>query len=375
MSTRNADAAQSELPGRLGDPTRALKDDPRADPRMIAALVPFGLDGEQAALPVAASSSTAELLAFTQGAEDGFGAVFNALFAELPPVHGVEHHTVQIAGPDGNDIVLFLHRPAGVGTALPAVVHFHGGGGVILRAADTCYIRWRDELAMTGLVVIGVEFRNAGGAHGTHPFPAGLRDCLAAVRWTAAHKDELGVSGIVLSGESGGGNLSLAVALKANQEGWVGEIDGVYALAPMISGSWDKPSELPSQRENDGYFISCDLLSIMGALYDPTGTNAQDPACWPSKASDEELAELPAHVISVNELDPLRDEGLLYQRRLTGNGVSALAHVVSGTVHGGDVFFRGAMPEVYAATIDAIHSFAVKVSSSEQSSRKTDVKW
>ena len=85
MSTRNADVAQSGLPGRLGDPTRALKDDPRADPRMIAALVPFGLEGEQAALPVSASSSTAELLAFTQGVEEGFGAVFDALFAELPP--------------------------------------------------------------------------------------------------------------------------------------------------------------------------------------------------------------------------------------------------------------------------------------------------
>ena len=32
------------LPGRLGSPDLQLKDDPRADPRMLAALAPFGLD-------------------------------------------------------------------------------------------------------------------------------------------------------------------------------------------------------------------------------------------------------------------------------------------------------------------------------------------
>jgi hypothetical protein len=32
------------LPGRLGDPTRVLKTDPRADPRLVAACAPFALD-------------------------------------------------------------------------------------------------------------------------------------------------------------------------------------------------------------------------------------------------------------------------------------------------------------------------------------------
>jgi acetyl esterase/lipase len=50
-----------------------------------------------------------------------------------------------------------------------------------------------------------------------------------------------------------------------------------------------------------------------------------------------ELRGLPPHVLSVNELDPLRDEGLAYQRRLVANGVSAVGRTVSGTVHGGDM--------------------------------------
>jgi acetyl esterase len=263
-----------------------------------------------------------------------------------------------ITGADGDELTLIIHRPSGPQATLPAVVHFHGGGGVILKATDSCYERWRDELAASGLLVVGVEFRNAAGALGTHPFPAGLNDCAAAVRWVAAHKEELGVGEVVMSGESGGGNLALAVAIRANREGWVDEISGVYAMAPMISGAWGMPDDLPSQRENDGYFISCALLDIMGATYDPGGRHGNEATCWPFLAADADLEGLPPHVVSVNELDPLRDEGLAYQRRLVSNGVSAIGRTVNGTVHGGDVFFRAALPDVYASTIRDISGFA-----------------
>ena len=49
--------------------------------------------------------------------------------------------------------------------------------------------RWRKTLARQGLVVIGVEFRNAGGELGDHPFPAGLNDCATAVQWV--HKKQI----------------------------------------------------------------------------------------------------------------------------------------------------------------------------------------
>jgi acetyl esterase/lipase len=129
-------------------------------------------------------------------------------------------------------------------------------------------------------------------------------------------------------------------------------------MAPMIANPWDKPAALPSQRENDGYFISCALLAIMGAVYDPLGAHSGEAQCWPYHATDADLRGLPPHVISVNELDPLRDEGLAYQRRLVHNDVSAVGRTVAGTVHAADVFFRSAMPDVYAATIRDIGGFA-----------------
>jgi acetyl esterase/lipase len=85
---------------------------------------------------------------------------------------------------------------------------------VILAASSPSFVRWREALAASGLVVVGVEFRNGGGRLGPHPFPAGLDDCTSALQWVHVHRGELGISKIVVSGESGGGNLSLATAIQ-----------------------------------------------------------------------------------------------------------------------------------------------------------------
>lgn len=346
-------------PGRLGDPDLTFRDDPRADPRIVAALAAFGLDVHPDTPPVSPASSREELLGFIAAAEQGFQAVFAALTAGLAPVDGVVSETRTIAAPGGHEITLFVHRPAEQDGPLPGVLHCHGGGMTILRAADPTYVRVRESLAATGLVVVGVEFRNAGGALGAHPFPAGLDDCVAAARWVAANRAELGIGALVVAGESGGGNLALATTLRAKREGWLDEIAGVHAQCPYISNRWADPTpDLPSLRENDHYFVSCDLLAVLAAAYDPDGAHAADPTCWPWVASDEDLAGLPPHVISVNELDPLRDEGLGHLRRLLANGVDARGVVVAGTCHGGDLLLPGVIPEVYAATIREIKGFA-----------------
>ena len=167
------------------------------------------------------------------------------------------------------------------------------------------------------------------------------------------------VSHLIVSGESGGGNLTLTVAHKAKREGWLDEIAGFYAQCPFISNLWNEaPDNLPSLRECDGYFINRQQLAVMGTLYDPTGEHARDAAAFAGVASDEELVGLPPHVISVNELDPLRDEGLSYYRRLVRAGVPAVGRMVAGTCHGGDLLFPAVMPEVFAASMRDVSGFA-----------------
>ena len=351
-----------DLPGRLGDPDCTLATDPRGDVRMVAALEPLGLAGRAEPVPLNADSSLEDIRALAAAGEPGFEKLFDLLFDGLSPVEGVESRTEVISGVDGNDISLYIHRPAGSDGERPGILHIHGGGMVILSAAGVCYRRWRDELAALGLVVVGVEFRNAAGALGCHPFPAALNDCTTALEWMHDHRADLGLSKIVVSGESGGGNLTLATTLKARQDGRLHMIDGVYAQCPYISGAYaNPPRELPSMHENDGYFIANDMMGYYVEAYDPGGANLTNPLAWPRHAGVDDLVGMPPHAISVNELDPLRDEGLDYYRKLVRAGVSVYSRTVNGTCHAGDLLLPGTMPEVYAASARDLLSFAQAV--------------
>ena len=350
----------SHLPGRLGNPNMDIKDDPRADPRMIAAMGLIGLDVAPEEMPVTPDSSLDEILEFVIASEVGFNELGTALTGATPPTQNVTSYTEVIQGVDGNDINLYIHKPTNIEGPLPAIVHTHGGGMVMLQAANVGFQRWRNELAATGLIVIGVEFRNGGGVLGPHPFPAGLNDCASATQWVISQSETLGISKVVISGESGGGNLSIATALKAKSEGWLNGIAGVYAQCPYISNLYhDPPAELQSLVENDGYLLEVgQQMATIAVPYDPDGTNATNPLAWPYHAEISDLEGLPPFVISVNELDPLRDEGLAFYRKLVKAGVSAYSRTVNGTCHAGDCLFLDAMPDVYRATLRDIKGFA-----------------
>jgi acetyl esterase/lipase len=99
-------------------------------------------------------------------------------------------------------------------------------------------------------------------------------------------------------------------------------------------------------------------MGAMAKAYTPDPADARNPLAWPFHATAGDLAGLPPHVISVNELDPLRDEGLGYFRKLLAAGVDAVGRTVNGTCHAGDCLFRDALPDVYLATVRDIKSFA-----------------
>src|SRR5215211_1933824 len=113
------------LPGRLGSPGMMLKDDPRADPRMLAAMAPIGLGEHPAAAPVTVESSIEELLEYCGMAEAGFEMLFAAMSADSPATSGVTSTVEVIRGIDGNDVTLFIHRPTDVSGPIPALLHLH----------------------------------------------------------------------------------------------------------------------------------------------------------------------------------------------------------------------------------------------------------
>ncbi|WP_435154017.1 alpha/beta hydrolase fold domain-containing protein [Amycolatopsis sacchari] len=331
---------------------------------LLDTLARFGLDAAAADPPVDRSGAPADIHAVLESSHAGTELLLESLPNSDPrrTLERVTRDVLTIRGADGNPIDLYVYAPADRSGTLPAVVYFHGGGMTIVSADNRGTSTWCRELANLGLVVVGVDFRNAHHG-GPNPFPAGLNDCVAAVRWLDEHRADLGVSNIVLQGESGGANLALAVALAANRGGWSDRIAGVYALVPYISGGYGWPRErklreLPSLVENDGYFVNCAEMDLLVHSYDPTATHTTDPLAWPYFATGEDVRGLPPHVISVDELDPLRDEGIAYFRKLQDAGVPVVGRVNLGITHAAESIFREAAAGYFDATTADIHRFA-----------------
>ena len=240
------------LQGRLLDPSMSLSTDPRTHPSLLTALAAAGRLNSIPPASVSPSSSLSEIYTYCSQIHHDIEKICALVSLDLPidaSLPEVVHRLSECPGPDGNTIKLQVYEPAAKAggsesEALPGLVYIHGGGMMYLSTTNPPHDRWMKSLAATGLIVIGVDFRNGWTEEGWNHFPVGLNDCAAAVKWIKANRKELGIGGkIVLQGESGGANLSIATALKAKQEGWIDAIDGVYASVPYISGIYGREKE------------------------------------------------------------------------------------------------------------------------------------
>ena len=350
-------------PGRLGNPGMTMLDDKRLDPRVRKAMSGMPAGGPAAMLPqVTFSSSYEECLQWVAAMEELQNVQSSAMLAAMPDFKDIATEKRTIIGGDGNEIDLYIEKPKSANGILPCVVHIHGGGMAFTTTQAAGATRWRKTLARKGLVVVAVEFRNSGGELGNHPFPAGLNDCVAAVHWVNSNRSSLNISSLVVAGESGGGNLAVAAAVKANIEGWVDAIDGVYVMAPMILGYYQcVPKELLSWRENEGYQGTREVMRAMTRVYDPKNEHENNPMAWPFHARQEVLHGLPPHIIVNYEMDLIRDDGATFARNLQAAGVAAISRTVTGAPHVAEISMPDLMPELVDDTVGSIVRFTRKL--------------
>jgi acetyl esterase/lipase len=244
-----------------------------------------------------------------------------------------------VSAPDGNTIRCHFIRPDN-SEIVPCIYYIHGGGMAFLSAERGCYKAWGRIIAAQGVAVAMIDFRNcvtASSVPEVAPYPAGLTDCVSGLKWVHANAAALGIdpTRIIIAGESGGGNLTLAAGMKMKRDGDIGLIKGLYALCPFLAGRWPAP-DCPSSVENNGIFI--DVHNNIAAIgYGIEAFNARDPLAWPGFAGESDVHGLPNVVINVNECDPLRDEGVNFYRLLLRAGVPARCRQMMGTIHATEV--------------------------------------
>jgi acetyl esterase len=324
-----------------------IKNDPRIDKRIRAVFGEVDFDS----VTTTNATTREEILAEQETEEAIQGKVVMEMinnsphYKEVVTDEGLVTYTKEfISSPDGNNIKIQYIRPD-TDEKLPCVYYIHGGGMMVSSCFDELYAAWGRCMARQGVAVAMVDFRNAmwaSSAPEIAPFPAGLNDCVSGLKWIHANAEELNIDNeqIIIAGESGGGNLTIATGLKLKQDGDIGLIKGLYALCPYIAGHWPL-SENPSSEENEGILLSLHTeqeFSQGALIYGIDAYKNKDPLAWPSFATADDVKGLPKTYIIVNECDPLRDEGVNFYRLLREADVDAQCRQVMGSVHGTEIF-------------------------------------
>ncbi|MCW6532548.1 alpha/beta hydrolase [Sphingomonas lycopersici] len=217
----------------------------------------------------------------------------------------------------------------------PVVVFYHGGGFVI-GDIDT-HASFTAEMArQLDLPVVSIDYRLAPEA----PWPAAPDDCEAAARWIAGNPADLGreATGLVLAGDSAGGNLTIVTAMTLRD---APAAVPVIVQAPIYPAA-DMSKEYPSFNDfADGYLLTRDGMIWFGDHY------AADVLHVKGSPLAGDLAGLPPAVIVTASLDPIRDQGRAYAAALALAGVPVTLREAKGNIHG-FVTLRQAIPSAAA---------------------------
>lgn len=194
---------------------------------------------------------------------------------------------------------LRLYSPKGTeDRRLPLLIYLHGGGWTF-GSLNSC-ARFCNAMAASGTVrVLAVDYRLAP----EHPYPAGLDDCCTALQYAIDHAAQLSIdpSRISIGGDSSGGNLAIATALR-----WPGAVHSLLLFYPVTKAFADGSDSWSSFGR--GFGLDSRIMQQFNRAYtlhaEPTDTLISPGLC-----SDATIAALPPTLLVAAERDILRDQG------------------------------------------------------------------
>ena len=247
----------------------------------------------------------------------------------LPPMKpkvDIAHRLLPV-GPEEGLLVRTYTPLAGVGPQMagpkPVIVYFHGGGWVIADL-DTYEAGAMGLAERTGAIVVSVAYRQAP----EHPFPAAHDDAFAAYKWVTENAASMGGDPmrIATAGESAGGNLAVATALRAKMEGVRMPVH-VLSVYPVADGDTESASYT---QYADAMPLSKPLMEWFFDRYAPDWRTADHPML---NLTDRDYTGFPPTTIINAQIDPLEAEGGELERKMRADGVRVQRKVYMGVTH------------------------------------------
>ena len=223
------------------------------------------------------------------------------------------------------DVAVRVYTPnREVGSLRPLIMVFHGGGFVLGSLDTQDAIAHRIALESNS-VVVSVDY----GLAPERPFPEGINDGFAVYEWIRQNGDALGAHPAQLGvwGESAGATVAAAVALMARDRQVAPAAQCLLypALCSTLkTQAWDTlGTDYGLTRETMAWFWRQYLQ----------GTQ-QCSSAYAEPLHAESLIGMPPTILVTAGLDPLRDEGAAYARRLRDAGTGVTFDCVEGAIHG-----------------------------------------
>jgi len=277
---------------------------------------------------------------------DAVKAILQETIKDQDPTLGVQTRNITVPGAAGPlQARLYgvkLDEPSD--KLRPVVVYFHGGGFVIADL-DVYDGGPRGIARFSDAIVLSVHYRQAP----ENKFPAAHDDAFAAWQWALANAQSFGgdPQKVAIMGESAGGNLACATAIRARDEGVQAPVHMVLVY-PVAGNDMTTPSYIenatakPLNKPMMEWFVKHTFNDV---------SETEDTRL---NLVEADLIGLPSATVICAEIDPLRSEGELLAERLEQAGVEVRHKTFHGSTH---EFFGMALvvPDAAAAQTFASH--------------------
>lgn len=238
------------------------------------------------------------------------------------PFSNIKNTTIQI---NSEKIPVRIYTPES-STKLPIVIYSHGGfwiGGNLDTHDSIC----RKLSQNTKAIVISVDYRLAP----ENPFPAAVNDVYNILQWAFINAGSINgdEKHIAIAGDSSGGNLSAATSMMSRDK------NGPHIACQVLIYPSTNIFELNSNSWSyfSNFFnISKGDMEQYTSIYVPRKEERKSPYASPLLAND--FSKLPDTLVITAEIDPLRDEGEAYAKKLKEAGVQTNVTRYKGVIHG-----------------------------------------
>lgn len=198
------------------------------------------------------------------------------------------------------------------------VFYIHGGGfteaSAFARRPFTLYI-----VQKLGLNVAAVDYRLAP----EYPYPLAVDDCLEAYAYVLKHVKP---QGIIFTGESAGGNLVFATALKAKAEN-ITLPACIAAFSPTLQYS----KVFPSYTEN--LKTDCMLINICDEIRATYLKEVELDKAVFAEPLYGDLQDLPPTFLTASNSEVLLDDSLMMYGKLIENGIYCRLKIYNKLAH------------------------------------------